>query len=242
MDLCEFDDELTSKPSLCRNFDGMNASIAMVQLPTVLSLLLGLLLVGSCRGFVPVVQPAAPDGSRIAKSTVHDAMRATAFAEYETRNDFPAFETRNDFPVYDARNDFAAWQMTSWETGIFEAEMNLKQAMLHSDVLLLDRLLDDNLRFVNHLDQVITKADDLDAHRMRIVAIDSITLSSWNVEAIQGKDGRPDLAQVTVDAHIIGSLNGFFFEDTLRFNRVWKRKAGGRWQVVKGDSSILIMD
>lgn len=138
-------------------------------------------------------------------------------------------------------SDFVAWKMNSWESGVFEAEMNLKQAMLTSDVAALDRLLDDDLFFVNHLDQVMTKGDDLDAYRLRVVEIDSINLSSWNVEVI-AVDDRPNLALVTVDAHIIGSLAGFFFEDNLRFHRVWKRKAAGRWQVIEGDSSLVIKD
>ncbi len=138
-------------------------------------------------------------------------------------------------------SDFVAWKMKSWESGVFEAELDLKQAMLTSDLAALDLLLDDELLFLNHLDQVMTKKDDLEAHRLRVVEIDSINLSSWNVEVIAVNE-RPNLALVTVDAHIIGSLAGFFFEDNLRFHRVWKRKATGRWQVIEGDSSLVIKD
>ena len=157
-------------------------------------------------------------------TALHYAGRGAPYPEYD-------FETRN----------FVAWKMKSWESGVFEAEMDLKEAMLTSDLAALDRLLDDNLLFVNHLDQTMSKADDLEAHRMRIVQIDRIDLSSLNVEVI-AVEGRPNLALVTVDAHIIGSLAGFYFEENLRFHRVWKRKAAGRWQVIEGDSSLIIKD
>lgn len=119
--------------------------------------------------------------------------------------------------------------------------MELKRAMLHSDVAALDQLLDDELLFVNHFDQVMTKGDDLDAYCRRMVELESITLSNWNVEVVAVNE-RPHLALVTVDAHIVGALGGLFFEDDLRFHRVWKRKAGRFWQVVEGDSSLIIKD
>lgn len=50
-------------------------------------------------------------------------------------------------------------------------EERLRQAMLHSDVSTLDELLADDLLFTNHLGQLMTKQDDLKAHRTGMVKI-----------------------------------------------------------------------
>ncbi len=50
------------------------------------------------------------------------------------------------------------------ETQILEAEEQLRQAMLASDVNALDDLLSPELIFTNHLGQVMGKQDDLAAH------------------------------------------------------------------------------
>lgn len=47
---------------------------------------------------------------------------------------------------------------------IKRSEAELQQAMLDSNVKALDRLLDDDLTFTNHLGMVLGKQDDLTAH------------------------------------------------------------------------------
>nr|WP_235550227.1 nuclear transport factor 2 family protein [Paenibacillus sp. Soil724D2] len=51
------------------------------------------------------------------------------------------------------------------ETFIIACEERLRTAMLFSDVELLDELIADDLTFVNHLGQVLSKETDIEAHR-----------------------------------------------------------------------------
>jgi hypothetical protein len=205
--------------------------------------LAALFFVDSTLCFVP--SPDAATGTRRAR--VDNKFQRTQNLEYMTQQESFAdvktshFEASNFADVKPTKSGFEASNMKSWEASIFAAEMDLKQAMLRGDVGALELLLDDEMIFVNHLDQVMTKQDDLESHRCRIVELDTISLANWNIEVV-AVNGRPHLALVTVDAHIRGALGGFFFEEDLRFHRVWKRKAGRFWQVSEGDSSIVLKD
>lgn len=64
-------------------------------------------------------------------------------------------------------------------------EQKLKTAMLNSDVLMLDRLLDDNLVFTNHVGQKITKQMDLEAHRSGFMKIESINQSNQSIHVFE---------------------------------------------------------
>ena len=48
---------------------------------------------------------------------------------------------------------------------IIVIEDQLKTAMIDSDVLVLDQLISDDLIFTRHLGQIMSKQDDLEAHR-----------------------------------------------------------------------------
>ncbi|WP_239984865.1 nuclear transport factor 2 family protein [Sporolactobacillus pectinivorans] len=45
---------------------------------------------------------------------------------------------------------------------IIECEKRLQEAMLSSDVTALDELIDDDLIFVDHFGQILTKENDLE--------------------------------------------------------------------------------
>ena len=113
------------------------------------------------------------------------------------------------------------------------AEEELRQAMLDSDVDALDRLLSDDLVFTNHIGVKMNKQDDLNAHRLGMVDIDTIELSDMQVSRVVS-----DVGLVTVAAHMIGSFGGESFEDTLRFTRVWQ-KAENKWKLVTAHSSVV---
>ena len=51
------------------------------------------------------------------------------------------------------------------QSQIIELEERLRQAMLYSDVNELDALIAPELLFTNHLGQIFSKQEDLDAHR-----------------------------------------------------------------------------
>jgi len=110
----------------------------------------------------------------------------------------------------------------------------LKQAMLQSDVAALDELFAPDLSFTNHLGQLMTKQNDLQAHKSGMLKINQITLSDQKIK-VYG-----DVAVVTVLAHIIGSFAGAASEDSFRFTRVWAKSTSNAWQVIAGHSSTVV--
>jgi len=116
---------------------------------------------------------------------------------------------------------------------IEQCEERLKQAMLQSDVAILDELLATDMIFTNHLGQLMTKQDDLEAHRSGAIKIDEITLSNRKINI------RENIAIVSVHAYISGSFAGSASETNFRFTRVWHRTSSDDWQVIVGHSSIV---
>jgi len=53
------------------------------------------------------------------------------------------------------------------EEQIKKCEERLKEAMLHSDISELNKLLAVDLTFINHLGQLITKQYDLEAYKSK---------------------------------------------------------------------------
>lgn len=119
------------------------------------------------------------------------------------------------------------------EAQIHNAEEQLRQAMLASDVETLDALLADELIFTNHLGQVLSKQDDLAAHRSGVVTIDELTPSEQRMQ-IHG-----NVAVVSVRVHLVGSYAGTPAQGDFRFTRVWARLDAGAWQVVAGHATVV---
>lgn len=116
---------------------------------------------------------------------------------------------------------------------IQRCEEQLKKAMLQSDISILETLLSDELIFTNHLGHIMTKHDDLEAHKSRLYKINKITLSEQKIKAYD------NVAIVTVKAHIIGSFRGDESENDFRFTRVWKKSSSKKWELTVGHSSIV---
>lgn len=120
------------------------------------------------------------------------------------------------------------------ENQILKAEEQLPQAMLHSDVAALDRLLSPDLLFTNHLGQVLEKEDDLGAHRSGIVEVHELILSERQLQL------HGSLAVVSVRAQLSGSYGGNPANGDFRFTRVWACSSEGAWQVVAGHSCLVV--
>lgn len=123
---------------------------------------------------------------------------------------------------------------TSSETEIVACEARLRQAMLRSEVEQLDRLLAPELIFTNHLGQLMTKQDDLAAHRSRTLNIESLVPSEETIRVFG------EVAIVSVRVEIVGTYAGVASETDLRFTRVWRRSSSAAWQVVAAHSSAVI--
>lgn len=119
------------------------------------------------------------------------------------------------------------------EMQVEECEERLKQAMLLSDVSALDKLLAPDLTFTNHLGHLMTKQDDLEAHKSGMLKVNEITLSDQKITICGG------VAVVSVRAHILGSFAGEVSENNYRFTRVWSKTSNKVWQIIVGHSSIV---
>jgi ketosteroid isomerase-like protein len=120
------------------------------------------------------------------------------------------------------------------ETQILECERALTNAMIKSDVLELDKLLADDLVFTNHLGQVVSKQDDLNAHQTKAIQLESIEFSEPHIKVLG------DTSIVTLKANIVGCFNGESSNTSLRFTRVWTRQPDNKWQVIAAHSSIEV--
>ena len=120
------------------------------------------------------------------------------------------------------------------EAQILEAEEQLRLAILNSNVDVLDRLLAHELIFTNHLGQVLTKEDDLMAHRSGIIKVESLTSSEQYIQI------QKDMAIVSVRMHLSGSYNGVASDNNFRFTRVWTLSSNNIWQVIAAHSSVVM--
>lgn len=116
---------------------------------------------------------------------------------------------------------------------IEHCEMQLRNAMLHSDVAQLERLLSDTLIFVNQDGARLTKPDDIAAHRSGLLAITSLSEQGEHIIQRFG-----DTAIVCLTTAVSGNYADQKFSGTLAYSRVWHRK-DGRWQVVLGHCSSV---
>ena len=117
---------------------------------------------------------------------------------------------------------------------IQECEERLKEAMLQSNVSELHELLADDLIFTNHMGHIITKQDDIEAHKYKTLKINELTLTDQNIKVIK------NIAIVTVKASIRGSFNGNNSDNVFRFTRVWIKTANNKWQITACHSSIMV--
>lgn len=121
----------------------------------------------------------------------------------------------------------------SIEPQILACEERLRNAMLQSDVAVLDELLATELVFTNHLGHLMSKEDDLAAHRSGMVKIEKIDLTGQQIKILQ------DAAIVTVQARIHGSFAGEMSENDFRFTRVWVKSPNADWQLIVAHSSLV---
>ncbi len=116
---------------------------------------------------------------------------------------------------------------------IEQYETRLKDAMLASDVAELDKLLASDLVFTNHLGQLMSKSDDLEAHRSGAVKIEQVDSSEVKMKLL------PGAAIVLARVHIAGEFFGHKSEADFRFTRVWVKGAGDEWQVAVAHSTLI---
>lgn len=111
-------------------------------------------------------------------------------------------------------------------------EQRLYQAQLSSDLTELDALLSDELLGVGPDGQMITKMDDLDAHRAGIINIHSMQPRETSIKLL------PEVAIVFVLMDMQVTFRGEPFAGLCRYTRVWSHQRG-KWQIVAAHISLV---
>ena len=112
------------------------------------------------------------------------------------------------------------------ENQIINIEERLRQAMLASNVSVLNELLAPEIIITNHLGQLLEKQDDLAAHESGLIKIDELKPSEQHIQ-IHG-----EVAIVSVRMQITGSYDGNPSNGDFRFTRVWAISSSGNWHIV----------
>ncbi|APA69529.1 nuclear transport factor 2 family protein [Janthinobacterium sp. 1_2014MBL_MicDiv] len=119
------------------------------------------------------------------------------------------------------------------EVQVLDVEERLRQAMMASDVAVLNDLLGDDLLFTNHLGHLLSKHADLAAHEQRLLTITDLRASERHVR-LSG-----DVAVVSVRMQLTGSYHDVETHGDFRFTRVWARNAAGALQVIAAHSGVI---
>ncbi|ABK12959.1 nuclear transport factor 2 family protein [Burkholderia orbicola] len=123
--------------------------------------------------------------------------------------------------------------MDAIRTVIEPSETALRAAMLANDVEALDALLDDDLVFTVPTGQVISKEDDLAAHRAKLLRLDTLDVIEMRASAVD------EMILTTTRAALAGRFDGAAFTGTFAYTRLWRR-SGAHWRVVAGHASQVI--
>ncbi|NTZ10437.1 nuclear transport factor 2 family protein [Burkholderia metallica] len=123
--------------------------------------------------------------------------------------------------------------MNAIRTVIEPCEIALRAAMLTNDVEALGALLDDDLVFTDPTGQVISKEDDLAAHRAKLLRLDTLDVHEMRARAID------EMILTTTRATLVGHFDGTVFAGTFAYTRLWRR-SGANWRVVAGHASQVI--
>ncbi|MFW6852334.1 nuclear transport factor 2 family protein [Burkholderia gladioli] len=111
-------------------------------------------------------------------------------------------------------------------------EAALRDAMLANDVMTLSELINDDLVFTAPDGQVLSKDDDLDAHRARLLRL-------HRLDIIETRSRRVGEMVVTVTkADLAGHFGSTPIDGQFAYTRLW-RASGARWRVIAGHASRI---
>lgn len=112
------------------------------------------------------------------------------------------------------------------ETQIINAEERLRQAMLGSDVKVLNELLAPDIIITSHLGELLRKQDDLAAHESGLIKIEELIPSEQQIRL------HGEVAIVSVRMQLSGSYQGSPANGDFRFTRVWAMSSRKTWHII----------
>lgn len=115
---------------------------------------------------------------------------------------------------------------------VVNAEIELLAAIKNSDVLVLDKILHDDLLFNLPTGQTITKEFDLNTYRSGKMKIDVLESSDQIISVID------DVAVISVTVLLKGTYDNHPFDGVFRYIRVWKQ-IGENLKVIAGSCTEL---
>jgi hypothetical protein len=124
--------------------------------------------------------------------------------------------------------------MIEIETQIINLEERLREAMLASDVRVLNELLAPEIIFTSHQGELLNKQDDLAAHESGLIKIYELNPSEQKIQIHQ------EVAIVSVRMQISGLYNGNPVNGDFRFTRVWAISSMETWQIVAAHISMMV--
>lgn len=112
------------------------------------------------------------------------------------------------------------------QTQINNVEERLRQAMLASDISVLNELLAPEIIITSHLGELLRKQDDLAAHESGLIQIHELKPSEQHIQV------HGNVAVVSVRMQLTGSYNSSPANGDFRFTRVWAASSSGTWHIV----------
>jgi RimJ/RimL family protein N-acetyltransferase len=139
-----------------------------------------------------------------------------------------------------AAADLQVWELARAEfierttnDSLRACEAALRAAQLTSDVVALERLVDDALVFTGPDGALYGKGDDLAAHRQGLIRITRLEPSEERVQRFG------IIAVVSVRMEMAGTFRGTPFAGPFRYTRIWCERPDG-WRVVAGHVSAVL--
>jgi ketosteroid isomerase-like protein len=112
-------------------------------------------------------------------------------------------------------------------------EEKLRQAMLDSNVEMLDELIADDLVFTTPNGLIANKQMDLEAHRSGMQKFTKLEVFDRQIHDYN------TFVVVTLKAELTGTTNEQSFAGTFCYTSIWQQRQD-RWQVVAGHVSQII--
>ena len=118
------------------------------------------------------------------------------------------------------------------EAALHGAEQRLQDAVRSGDAEALGLLLDDRVVYTGPDGSTVTKEEDLEAHRSRILTVDVLDQQELHVTVV----GATGITRVL--AALEGTAAGQPFKARLRYTRTWIH-ADGTWRVLAAHASAV---